>query len=126
MFGGKDIDKAVDRLREEFNNLLRAVTDQAASRIVEVAEEFAPEETDFKSAIYANGPDGDYALTVVEDELSEFLGFHPNLVDAMKLSEEFDNEHERDIDRAARAIVNESLFLAEMKWDDRPAPVPAI
>lgn len=124
--GGREIDVAVEKIRDEYENVLRLVTEQVASRIVDLAEEFAPDETDFRTAIHEEGPEGEHALIVVEDEVAEFIKARPRLIDAMKMSEEFDNEADQrgDLSKAARAIVNESLFLAEVKWDDRPAPAP--
>lgn len=114
--GSREIDAATDKLREAYQNLLRTLVAATSARIIEVAEEFAEDETDFSEAIHKEGPDGEHALIAVEDEIVEYMRPRPNLIDVMRMSEEFDNEATDDLWRAARALVNESLALAEMDW----------
>lgn len=114
--GSREIDAATEKLNEAFRELLKGLVDKAVDRLIEVTEDFAPDETDFNVAIYVPGPEGDHSLIAVEDEIVDFMRSRPHLVDAMRLSEEFDNDALDDLWRAGRAVVNESLALAEMKW----------
>lgn len=124
--GSKEINAATESFSAAYQNLLRALVDATSARIIEVTEEFAPGETDFNHAIYVGGPDGDHSLIAVEDEIIEYLGPRPYLVDAMRMSSEFENEGDEDLIKAARAIVNESLQFAEMKWGEKyPTDKPA-
>lgn len=117
--GSKEIDSATEALNSAYQNLLRSLVAATAVRLVEVTSDFAPDETDFNEAIHVEGPDGEHSLVAVEDEIVEYLRVRPHLVDAMKMSEEFDNEATDDIWRAARAMVNESLSVAETGWGEK-------
>jgi hypothetical protein len=124
--GSKEIDSATEALSAAYQNLLRSLVVATATRIIEVTEDFAPDETDFNQAIYVGGPNGDHSLIAVEDEIVDYLLAHPHIVDAMKMSKEFENEAEDDLYKAARAIVNESLQLTEIDWEEKyPTDKPA-
>ncbi|NTF17378.1 hypothetical protein G6L37_02980 [Agrobacterium rubi] len=124
--GSKEIDDATTKLNEAYQNLIRSLVFVASDRIIEVTEEFAPDETDFNEAIHIEGPEGVHSLIAVEDEIVEYMRARPHLVDAMRMSEEFDNEATDDLWRAARAVINESLPLTEINWQEKyPADKPA-
>lgn len=124
--GSKEIDGATEALNTAYQNLLRSLVVATSVRIIEVTEDFAPDTTDFNEAIYVGGPDGDHSLIVVEDEIADYLRSQPHIVDAMKMSREFENEHDDDLFKAARAIVNESLRLTEIDWEEKyPSDKPA-
>lgn len=124
--GSKEIDSATEALNTAYQNLIRSLVVATAARIIEVTEDFAPDETDFNEAIYVGGPDGDHSLIAVEDEIVEYLRPRPHLVDAMKMSGEFENDGADDLYKAARAIVNESLQLTEIDWEAKyPSDKPA-
>ncbi|MNU40319.1 hypothetical protein D3C71_290320 [compost metagenome] len=117
--GSKEIDGATEALNTAYQNLLRSLVVATSARIIEVTEEFAPDETDFNEAIYVGGPDGDHSLIAVEDEIVEYLRARPHIIDAMKMSREFENEAQDDLYKAARAIVNESLQITEINWEEK-------
>lgn len=117
--GSKEIDGATEALNSAYQNLLRSLVVATSARIIEVTEDFAPDTTDFNEAIYVGGPDGDHSLIVVEDEIADYLRSQPHIVDAMKMSDEFENEHDDELYKAARAIVNESLRLTEIDWEEK-------
>jgi hypothetical protein len=124
--GSKEIDGATEALNTAYQNLLRSLVVATSARIIEVTEDFAPDTTDFNEAIYVGGPDGDHSLIVVEDEIADYLRSQPHIVDAMKMSGEFENEHDDELFKAARAIVNESLRLTEIDWEEKyPSDKPA-
>lgn len=117
--GTKEIDETTTKLKEAYQNLLRSLVTAASARIIEVTEDYAPDETDFNEAIYVDGPDGCHSLIAVEDEIVEYMRPRPYLVDAMRMSNEFDNDATDDLWRAARAVVNESLGLTETLWREK-------
>jgi hypothetical protein len=124
--GSKEIDGAAEALNTAYQNLLRSLVVATAARIIEVTEDFASGETSFNEAIHVDGPDGDHSLIAVEEEIADYLRTRPHIVDAMKMSREFENEADDDLYRAARAIVNESLPLAEINWEEAyPSDKPA-
>lgn len=127
MFSGtKQIDAATEALNKAYQSLLQELVEETATRIIEVTEEFATGETDFEAAIHVAGPDGDHSLITVEEEIAYYLLTRPTLVDVMKISEEFDNEAPTDLWKAARAMVNESLRIAEMRWEEKyPSDKPS-
>lgn len=127
MFGGsKAIDAATEKLNEAYQHLLRTLVSAASDRIIEVTEEYAPDETDLNVAIYVDGPDGYHSLIAVEDEIVDYMRARPHLVDAMRMSEEFDNDATDDLWKAARAVINESLMLTEITWRKKhPTEAPS-
>jgi hypothetical protein len=115
----KEITDGTIAVEKAYRSLLHSLVAATTKRLIEVTEEFAPDETEFNRAIHVEGPDGDHSLIAVEDEIVEHLRSRPHLVDAMRMSGEFDNEATDDLWRAARAMVNESLALAEIAWEDK-------
>lgn len=98
----------------------------ASERLIEVTEDFAPDVTDFNEAIYVGGPDGDHSLIAVEDEIADYMRARPYLIDAMRMSEEFENDAMDDLSKAARAVINESLPLTEINWQEKyPTDAPS-
>jgi len=98
----------------------------AARDIVATAEAFAPGTDDFRDAVHADGPDGLHALVVVEDEIAEVFRRHPRAVNAMRDSIEWDEVVRKSGgSRAALAVVNEALAVAEGLWAERMDAKPA-
>ncbi|NTF17367.1 hypothetical protein G6L37_02925 [Agrobacterium rubi] len=97
---------------------------ETAARIIAVVADITNEEiSDWTDAIHEDGPDGDHSLFVVEAELAGIMEDRPTMVDAFRDSIEWDVEvFSLDTHRAARALVNESLPLAESLWADRTVP----
>lgn len=113
-------DAAVARMRS-------ALMQMAANAIVRTAQDIAPNAADFKEAIHEDGPDGDHALIVVEDEIAKIFERNPELIAVMRASGEWDEQvRQSDESRAALALVNESIATAEDVWqvDRAAAPTP--
>lgn len=108
--------------------LLAYMIEKTAARIVEVTLDFTDGSVDdWAEAIYVDGPDGDHSLIAVEAELSGIMEGRAAMVDALRDSIEWDEEiFDHDTQRAARALVNESLPLADELWDAHLAARPVV
>jgi hypothetical protein len=116
--GNKTIDEKSAAFSTAQQQLMRELIDAASDRLVEIAGEFAPGESDFQSAISEEGgPEGDHALIALEEEIAEYLRPRPRVIDALRTSIEFDNERDDDLYKGAMALVNESIAFAEAKWE---------
>lgn len=110
----------LERIEKDSAALKAYMIEQTAARLVEVTEEYADGELDWEEAIHLDGPDGDHSLIAVEGELAGIMEEHPSMIDAMRSSIEWENEiFNDDANRAARALVNESLERAKLLWAER-------
>ncbi len=110
----------LERIEKDSAALKAYMVEQTAARLIEVTEEFADGEQDWEEAIHLDGPDGDHSLIAVEGELAGIMEEHPAMIDAMRSSIEWENEiFNDDANRAARALVNESLEGAKLLWTER-------
>lgn len=117
----------LERAEKSQAELLSYMIEKTAARIVELTLEFTDGAVDdWAVAIYEDGPDGDHSLIAVETELAGIMENHPAMVDALRDSIEWDERiFSLDTQRAARALVNESLPLADTLWDQRKKSAPA-
>ncbi|MNU40328.1 hypothetical protein D3C71_290410 [compost metagenome] len=110
----------LERIEKDSAALKAYMIEQTAARLVDVTEEYADGELDWEEAIHLDGPDGDHSLIAVEGELTGIMEEHPSMIDAMRSSIEWENEiFNDDANRAARALVNESLESAKLLWAER-------
>jgi hypothetical protein len=116
----------LDRVENSQAELRSYMIEKTAARLVEVTSEFADGGVDdWRAAIHVDGPDGDHSLIAVEAELAGIMESRSSMVDAMRDSIEWDEEiFSLDTQRAARALVNESLEMAEALWAERRSTSP--
>lgn len=100
-----------------------------AAAIVDAALDIAPNAEDFKTAAHEDGPDG-HALIVAEDLFVPIFEKHPELVNIMRSSDEWDREVRlTPQETAAHALATEAFGYgrAEALWDERrPAAAPSV
>ncbi len=92
-----------------------------ASAIADAAIEIAPDAEDFKSAVHEDGPEG-HALLVAADRFISMFAKHPELVNVMRTSDEWDMQVRSTPEGAAAyALVNEAYGngRAEELWEER-------
>jgi hypothetical protein len=118
----------LDRLEKNRSELQVYMIDKTAERLVEVTLDFTEGGiTDWSEAIHEEGPDGEHSLLAVEAEIVEIMQSRNALVDVMRNSVEWDEElYSDDAQRAARALVNESLEQAEALWLERLESAPEV
>jgi hypothetical protein len=100
-----------------------------AEAIVDAALDIAPDAEDFKTAVHADGQDG-HALIVAEDLFVPIFEKHPELVNIMRSSDEWDMQvRSTPESAAAHALATEAFGYgrAEALWEERrPAVAPAL
>ena len=118
----------LEKAEKNRSELLAYMIEKTAARIVEVTLEFTDGAVDdFSDAIHEEGEDGDHSLIAVESELAGIMEGRAAMVDALRDSIEWENEiFSQDTQRAARALVNESLPRAESIWAERLAARPVV
>ena len=100
------------------------IKEKTLDRLLQVVEEFAPNESSFDEAVYVDGPDPDqgHSLITVENELANFMRENPLMADAMRDSIEFDTTDRPDeFQAAARAAVNECFDDFREQWERNSA-----
>ncbi|TLX16398.1 hypothetical protein [Rhizobium sp. MHM7A] len=105
------------------------LVEKMAAAIVDAALDIAPNAEDFKTAVHEDGPDG-HALIVAEDLFVPIFEKHPELVNIMRSSAEWDMQvRTTPQSAAAYALATEAFGYgrAEALWEERrPAAAPSL
>lgn len=123
MFGkGWDSTVGIEARADDLHALRRFIVEETAKRLFEIAVPVAEENgyDDFPEIMNHDEDDGSTPMEAVVDELAAIAEQHPRIVEAMRPSEDWDEEaHADDVFRAAAAAVSEALEAAAGLWNDR-------
>jgi hypothetical protein len=126
---GPEFKEAFASLEKNAVTIKFHLVEKMAAAIVDAALDIAPDAEDFNTAVYEDGDDG-HALIVAEDLFVPLFQKHPELVNIMRSSDEWDIKVRSTAQSAAaHALATEAFGYgrAEALWNERrPAAAPSL